>query len=135
MLKQCEIKLNGETIGTASIRKEGLYYHFDCRCRFSDKKFHRLTAVCGELSADLGICVPSGNDFVVKTKVAVSRLGIGQINIEADRSDKRPKQTVVSVTENGAFSNLEDLDKAVLCNEGITFTQKAQDPQDSDQNP
>ena len=134
MIKHCEIHYNGEKIGTATIKKEGLYYSFQCLCRFDDKKIHRLTAYGETGIVDLGICVPFGNDFAVNTKVAASKLGKGEISIEADRRPEQHKECV-PVDAGQPFPKLEELDTAILSESGIIFTEKAPDPQDSGQNP
>ena len=59
-----DIFLNGQTVGTVQVRREGLYYRFSARCRLREKEMCRLEAN----GMSLGIPVPEGDIFRLETK-------------------------------------------------------------------
>ena len=58
------VYLEGQTVGEVTVRREGLYYCFQARCRLKGEDVCRLTAN-GE---KLGILVPVGEGFGLETK-------------------------------------------------------------------
>ena len=67
----------GEPVGQATVRRQGLYWQFSCRCDLSGETVCRISVTCGDKQVNLGILVPEGGKFVLNTKVAVSKLGSG----------------------------------------------------------
>ena len=64
-----EIYLNGQTVGTVQVSREGLYYRFVCRCRISGSSVCRILAN----GVSLGIPVPCGDGFELRTKLPIKR--------------------------------------------------------------
>lgn len=67
----------GEAVGQATVRRQGLYWQFSCRCDLSGETVCRISVTCGDKQVNLGIPVPEGGKFVLNTKVAASKLGSG----------------------------------------------------------
>ena len=59
-----EIYLNGQTVGSVQVSREGLYYRFSARCHLREKEMCRLEAN----GVSLGIPVPEGDCFRLETK-------------------------------------------------------------------
>lgn len=72
-----EITLGGRAVGQASVFRRGLYWYFDCSCSLSGEVICRITVSCGGKTESLGIPVPQGKDFVLRTRVPVKKLGAG----------------------------------------------------------
>ena len=72
-----DIMLAGEPVGPATVRRQGLYWQFSCRCDLSGETVCRVRVTCGGQQTNLGILVPEGGKFVLNTKVAASKLGSG----------------------------------------------------------
>ena len=68
------IELSGREIGQAEVTRQGLYYHFTCRCRLTGEVICRLAAVCGDQMENLGVPVPENGYFVLQKNVPVSKL-------------------------------------------------------------
>lgn len=122
MVMEKEIYHHNQKIGMAKISMQGLYYRFECRCLFPEPGIYRLYAICNDENACLGICVPVGDAFGITTKIPVSRLGTGDISVVAD---SKTKQRVLSVDQNSPFENIEQLDNAVFCEEGIRIIERS----------
>lgn len=78
-----EIQLGRDVIGKANVTRQGLYYHFSCRCRLSGDVIYRLSVSCGGHHENLGVLVPMGSEFGLDTKLAVKRLGEGAFRFQA----------------------------------------------------
>ena len=72
-----DIMLGGRPVGQAAVFRKGLYLYFDCRCRLSGETVCRIRVKCGEAETDLGIPVPEGREFVLRTKKPVKGMGTG----------------------------------------------------------
>ena len=61
------IYLNGQTVGTVQVGREGLYYRFSARCRLREKEMCRLEAS----GIHLGVLVPENEFFRLETRKPV----------------------------------------------------------------
>ena len=78
MVGRYEVRLGADTVGTATVEKQGLYYLFSCRCRLNGATMQRIMVACGGNQVDLGICVPMGGSFGLDKKVPCKYLGEGE---------------------------------------------------------
>ena len=111
-----EIVYCNRKIGSAKISTEGLYYRFECRCRFREPGIYRLFATCNEKKSYLGICVPIEDGFGITTKIPVNRLGTGDIAVIVESKETA---NVLLIDQDKPFPGIEKLDNAVLCVGGI----------------
>ena len=109
-----EIKLGGESVGQAVVRREGHYYRFSCRCDLSGEVIYRITVTCGGKSESLGIPVPKDGQFHLDTKLAASRLGEGEPKFAA--VPRRPDLggMFVPISPEEPFRYLHRLENAFL---------------------
>ncbi len=108
------IILGGQAVGTAEVQREGLYYCFDCRCRLSGEMVYRLTVRCGERTENLGIPVPEGGRFVLRTRIPVKRLGEGTFLIRAEPKHAELMGKFVPLSPEEPFRYLRRLQDAFL---------------------
>lgn len=59
--------------GKVNVIRQGLYYHFRCRCHLSGDVVCRLVITCGSQQENLGIVVPMDGGFGLDTKLPVKR--------------------------------------------------------------
>ena len=78
MVGTYEIRRGNEIVGTATVAKQGLYYHICCRCRVSGEGMRRIVIICGKTRHDLGICVPMEDGFGVDKKIPCKRFVTGE---------------------------------------------------------
>jgi len=64
------VTYQGQTVGTVTVSREGLYCRISCRCRMPEGKIHRLYAGAERL----GVLMPEGGTLVLQTRVAAKRL-------------------------------------------------------------
>jgi hypothetical protein len=131
------IFFNDQRIGEATVTKQGLFYIIQCLCSITGSVPLCVT-VKGEREVDLGICVPMGTQFGLKTRIPISKVGMTKLCFHA-----RPKHTGkirehITVSPDEPFRYLSKLKEAYLVRQGeIAFkeTEKSPGPRDSDQNP
>lgn len=66
-----EIRMGDAVVGSADVKKNGLYYHITCTCKPPNKEIHRIIMYDGSVQKDLGICVPAGNVFTLSARIPV----------------------------------------------------------------
>ena len=103
-----------ESIGSAQIVRQGLYYCFDCHCDLCGEVVHRLTVTCGGNTHNLGIPVPEGELFVLRTKLPVKQLGEGMPQIRAQPMHKPMGAAFVPISPEEPFTYLSRLKDGFL---------------------
>lgn len=109
-----DIQLAGERIGTGQVWREGLYTCFDCRCRLSGEMVYRITARCGEKTVHLGIPVPEGDRFVLRTRIPTKRLGEGPLTLRVEPKRDSLEGKFVPLSPEEPFRYLRRLEDAFL---------------------
>lgn len=109
-----DIMLADQSIGTASVKRVGLYYSFCCRCRLSGDVIYKLIVSCGENEESLGVCVPRGNGFGLETRLPVKRLGEGSMRFFAAPRHRELKGRFVPIRAEEPFAYIDKLQKAHL---------------------
>ena len=79
-----DILQDGQVIGSCTITKEGLYYRFQCNCRFEDRGVHKLFIRMNRGAFPLGICIPAGNRFILDKRIAISKIGNDILSVLSD---------------------------------------------------
>ncbi len=103
-----------ETVGQAVVEKQGLYWHFACRCSLSGEVIYRLTVQCGQKQENLGIPVPENGEFVLRTKIPVSRLGQERPVIRTVPKHGELQGRFIPLSPDTPFTYISRLEKAVL---------------------
>lgn len=109
-----EVLLGGQSIGKAQVERQGLYYRFSCRCRFSGEVIYKLEVTCGDRTESLGIPVPEGGAFVLNTRVPVKRLGEGAPRFRAVPRHGALRGQFVPLSPEEPFAYLSRLQNAFL---------------------
>ena len=90
-----EITYEGAPVGKAQIEKQGLYYHFSCRCRLPEEGFFRIHVINSDQRENLGICVPIDDVFGMDKRLPVARLGEGNLSFELLPKEWEFQQVVI----------------------------------------
>lgn len=107
-----DIIQDGRIIGQAQVWQEGLYYRFDCRCQ--PIGMCRLAVCCGEHREYLGIPVPRAGEFILTTRIAVKKIGRGEMRIVAEAKHRGQNNEFISVDPEEPFQWLSMLQNAYL---------------------
>ena len=140
-MHRSDVYLGQEKVGEASVRQEGLYYHFSCRCRLPSKSVYCAMLRCGESEFDLGVCVPEGNSFRADKRIPVKLFSQSEFKFYIVERNKH-LHTVVPVDAQKPFSYLQHLENAYFSSENgthqVCISEIKNSPlsqQDSDQTP
>ena len=72
-----EIAMGAKPVGSVTVRRQGLYYQFSCRCELTGAVVCKLEVSCGGKQENLGILVPMDGKFGIEKKIPVKHLGEG----------------------------------------------------------
>ena len=113
-LKRYDLCLGTQTVGHATVERQGLYYRITCQCRLTGSVRFRVTAIgsCGE--ADLGLLVPRGKDYYLSTSIAVKRIG-EDVTFRLESGHRKAEGRFVPISKEEPFAYLTGLKDAVLC--------------------
>lgn len=130
MAENYDITYETESVGTAKVEKQGLYYSFSCRCSLPEEGLYRIHAICDAAREDLGICVPMDGLFGMDKKLPAKRLGEGPMRFELVHKDWSPQEITavqepelpqqeeeslfIPVSEEEPFEYLDKLEDAVM---------------------
>ena len=109
-----DITLGGRPVGQAVMFRQGLYWHFDCRCRLSGQVVCRITVSCGGKTENLGIPVPQGKEFVLRTRLPAKKLGEGVPEFRIVPKHSTLPENWVPVRPEEPFAYLNRLQDAFL---------------------
>ena len=109
-----DIYMGGETVGKATVVRQGLYYLFSCRCRITGEVICRVSVTCGSRTENLGVLVPTGSEFGLEKRVAVKKLGRGVLCLRAAPKHTADTGKFVPVYPEEPFSYIKRLQNAFL---------------------
>lgn len=69
------ISLGKEEVGQVYVERQGLYYHFQCCCQLQSEIICKVTAFCAGEHINLGILVPSGQNYILTRRLPVKLFG------------------------------------------------------------
>ena len=109
-----EVTFRNRPVGKVSVRKQGLYYIFSCRCRLERDELCRLQVTCGNVSEDLGILVPVEGGFGIDTRIPVKRFlkGFGAFQLAA--ACGTDSEMLIRIYPDEPFAYINRLKKAYL---------------------
>ena len=108
------IYLGIEAVGQAEVEKRGLYYHFFCQCKLTGEVIFRIVAETGETRENLGIPVPEGKHFSLKTRVPVSHFAQCEPVFRLVPRHPEVYEKAVPFSPQEPFAYLQKLEKAYL---------------------
>lgn len=115
MEESYEVLFGHVPAGKVQVLRQGLYYHFHCRCRITGDVVCRLFVSRGDKEESLGVVVPIGDGFGLDTRIPVKRLGEGLMEFRlVPKADKPQTGTFVPIAPEEPFTYLEKLKNAYL---------------------
>lgn len=109
-----EIRMGSDVVGKATVERQGLYYHFSCRCRLSGAVMCRVSVSCGGHHENLGVLIPMGDVFGLDTKLAVKRLGEGSLRFMVLPKHQQTQRQFIPVRPEEPFSYITRLQDAFM---------------------
>jgi len=111
-----QVLLDKENVGKVSVERQGLYYRVQCCCELKNEQMYRLRLHWADKERDLGLLVPDGKNFVVRTRFPVKDAGTGAAEFYLHDPSRR-KQEFIPIIPDEPFEQLEQLKDSVLVEE------------------
>lgn len=108
------VTVSGKPVGKVIVQRQGLYYHFSCRCNLTGNILYRLMVICGSIRESLGILVPEDGSFVLTTKVPVKRIGEGDMTFVLVSKQEQYQGTFVPIRPEEPFAYISRLKQSFL---------------------
>ena len=108
------IILGGQQVGKAAVRREGLYLCFFCQCHLGGEMVWRLVAETKGKKENLGIPVPEGAYFVLRSRIPAKKLGEGPLTVRAVPQHGTLTEKFVPLSPQEPFAYLRELENAYL---------------------
>lgn len=108
------VTVRGKHAGKVSVQRQGLYYHFLCRCDLCADVMYRLIVTCGENQESLGILVPKNGCFILEKKLPVKRIGEGVLSFSLVPKQERFTGTFVPICPEEPFAYISRLKHSFL---------------------
>ena len=108
------VTYDGRAVGSCTVCKSGLYYHFVCSCNWISDRIYRLCLRIGGTGIDLGVLIPKDEGIALEKRLAIKQLPSGQpvfVVISAG-TVKAEDECFVPVYEDKAISCLGKLSTA-----------------------
>ncbi len=123
-----DVLLGSEKMGTVLVKRQGLYWQFDCRCRLSGDVMYDLVVSVGKARMKLGLLIPNNGYFILSVKVPAKRLGQGIPQFFLQSRHTQMKGHFVPVDPDEPFRYLHRLESAYLavCNSQIGLVMEAE---------
>ncbi len=109
-----EIYMGGQAVGIAQVRREGLYYRFQCRCKLTGEIMYRITVTVGDREESLGIPIPEKGEFCLDIRIPVKRFEKGEPTFRVLPKHEPMKGHFVPICPDEPFVYLSRLKNAYL---------------------
>ncbi len=105
-----DVFFGNEKIGRIQLRRQGLYYHYTCRCaRFTESMYD---VYCG--SQRLGLLIPKDGQLILDGKLPVKKLEQGSASFLVKPKHAPMSEHFVPLCPQEPFSYLRNLQSAYL---------------------
>ena len=109
-----DVMLGSEKMGTVTVSRQGLYWHFFCSCVLSGEVMYDLVVRLDGRQEKLGLLSPAAGKFELRTKIAAKKLGEGSPVFILRARHSAPDGLFVPVRPEEPFAYLSRLQSAYL---------------------
>ena len=105
-------------VGKVQVTRQGLYYHFLCRCELTGDVMCRLWVTCADKRESLGLVVPVDGGFGLNTSLPIKRLGEGELTFSLLPKHDKPAGKFIPISPEEPFAYIERLKQSYLVRKG-----------------
>lgn len=118
MTGQYEVTVGTQRVGQMDVRQIGLYYHFSCCCALSGEIIQRVLMKMEGREYNLGILVPEGGKFRLRTRIPVRIIQTGTPKFCVVPFHRKERENFVPIAPEEPFAYLTKLRQAYMVREG-----------------
>lgn len=118
MVENYEVYMGKTAVGKVQVTREGLYYHFVCRCRLDGDNVRKLSVKCGDVVQKLGVLVPVGDGFGLEKRIPVKHIGVGVFSFLISPCHNGVSEMFIPLSPEEPFAYIERLEDAFLYIQG-----------------
>ena len=111
-----DVMLGKEKRGSVTVRAQGLYWHITCHCRLYADVMQELVAITGEREVKLGVLVPEGGSYCLRTRIVKKELP--SFDGFCIRPRHRAEEAFYPIRPEEPFRYLHRLEEAYLARRG-----------------
>ena len=108
------VTCGGIPCGKVSVRQQGLYYYFQCRCKVDREDLYRLILISGDQQENLGILIPDGESFTLTRKVPTKHFKPGDWSFRILSKETPVTGTFVPISPDEPFEYITRLKESFL---------------------
>ena len=112
-----EISQGAKPIGSVTVQRQGLYYHFSGRCVLTGDVVCKIVVKCADKQENLGVLVPMDGKFGIEKKLPVKRLGEGTPQFRILPKHEKMEGKFVPIYPEEPFSYMAKLKDAFLAHQ------------------
>ena len=114
ILDRYDICLGSETVGRATVERQGLYYKINCKCTLSGHTRFRVSVLGSQGEEDLGLLIPTDHFYGLSKSVAIKKLG-EQLRFQIKSVHAKQEGIFVPLCPDEPLRYIERIKAAVLC--------------------
>ncbi len=115
-MEQYDIYMGDRPVGQAAVERQGLYYHIRCRCQLTGEILCKVVVSRGDRQESLGLLVPMAEEFGLETRLAVKKLGEGDLRFRVLPRHGELQGKFIPLSPEEPFRYLSKLKNAFLEN-------------------
>lgn len=108
------VTCSGIPCGKVSVRQQGLYYHFHCRCKVDREDVYRLILTDSDQEKSLGVLIPDGESFVLTRKIPVKQFRKGEWFFRIIPKENAAVSSFVPISPEEPFAYINRLQESFL---------------------
>ena len=112
-----DVMLGTQPLGSVTVRRHGLYWHFSCCCDLSGEVMYDLTVQVGNHTVKLGLLTPAGGKFECNTKVPMKQFAQGTPVFSLRARRNGAQGLFLPVRPEEPFAYLHRLEEAYLASQ------------------
>ena len=114
VLRIYDLLFEKKKVGTASVKRCGLYVEVVCQCQFQEEGIYKILLTGSYGAMNLGTCVLSEDGFVLKRKIPVKNVGEGEYQFSVITPKSYNTSHRIPVCANTTFDSISKLRNARL---------------------
>ena len=103
MCKKYDIYFLNKIVGTASVKKDGLYFLISCKCAFPKEGIYKIDIFSNGPTLHLGTCIPDGDAFTLQKRISAKSIVDENFRFEINALRDSRRESFICVSADKPF--------------------------------